>query len=120
MTIPPQSRLRISFGPFEVHAATGELRRRGIHVRLSGQPFQLLLALLSRPGELVTREQLRNQIWPDGTFVDFEGGLNAAMNKLRRALNDSADNPLPFGLLRPNLPAHFRGWTNNPSGSGGD
>ena len=93
MTIPPQSQLRISFGPFEVHAATGELRKRGIRVHLSGQPFQLLLALLSRPGELVTREQLRNQIWPDGTFVDFEGGLNAAMNKLRRALNDSADNP---------------------------
>jgi eukaryotic-like serine/threonine-protein kinase len=83
----------LSFGPFEVDASTRELRKRGIRVRLSGQPLQILLALLARPGDLVTREQLRDDLWNEGTFVDFEGSLNAAMNKLRRALNDSAANP---------------------------
>src|SRR5262249_42705649 len=59
----------------------------------SGQPLKILLALMGRPGELVTREELRGEIWPDKTFVDFEHGLHAAMNKLRRALNDSAEAP---------------------------
>jgi DNA-binding winged helix-turn-helix (wHTH) protein/Tol biopolymer transport system component len=83
----------ITFGPFEVNASAGELLKRGIRVRLPGQSFQILLLLLGRPGEVVTREQLRNQIWGEGTFVDFEHGLNVAMNKLRRALADSADHP---------------------------
>lgn len=83
----------IEFGPFSVDAAAGELRRRGIRVRLSGQPMQILLVLLARPGEVVTREQLRNQVWDKGTFVDFEGGLNVAVAKLRRALEDSAEHP---------------------------
>lgn len=74
-------------------ASTRELRKKGVHVRLSGQPFQILLTLLADPGELVTREQLRDDLWSEGTFVDFEGSLNAAVNKLRRALNDSAENP---------------------------
>src|SRR5262249_44820567 len=60
---------------------------------LSGQPLRILLLLLERPGQVVTREELRQQIWTNGTFVDFEGGLNAAINKLRRALSDSAENP---------------------------
>jgi eukaryotic-like serine/threonine-protein kinase len=81
------------FGPFEVNPHTGELRKRGARVRLSGQPFQILLLLLARPGDLVTRDELREQLWSDGTFVDFEHGLNAAINKLRRALGDSADHP---------------------------
>ena len=81
------------FGPFEVNAHTGELRKRGVRVRLSGQPFQILLLLLAKPGDLVTREELREQLWSDGTFVDFEHGLNAAINKLRRALGDSAEHP---------------------------
>jgi DNA-binding winged helix-turn-helix (wHTH) protein len=76
-----------------VHPEAGELRKRGIRVRLSGQPFQILLVLLAHPGEVVTREQLREEVWGAGTFVDFEHGLNAAMNKLRRALNDSPENP---------------------------
>jgi DNA-binding winged helix-turn-helix (wHTH) protein/Tfp pilus assembly protein PilF len=83
----------LSFGPFEVDASTRELRKRGVRVRLSGQPFQILLILLARPGDLVTREQLRDDLWSEGTFVDFEGSLNAAVKKLRRALNESAENP---------------------------
>jgi eukaryotic-like serine/threonine-protein kinase len=91
--IEPGPLVLLSFGPFEVDASTRELRKRGVHVRLSGQPFQILLTLLARPGDLVTREQLRDDLWSEGTFVDFEGSLNAAVNKLRRALNDSAENP---------------------------
>jgi DNA-binding winged helix-turn-helix (wHTH) protein len=83
----------MNFGPFEANPQSGELRKNGIRIRLAGQPFRILLMLLESPGELVTRDRLREQIWSDGTFVDFEGGLNAAINKLRRALNDSADNP---------------------------
>ena len=83
----------VVFGPFEVNAHTGELRKRGVRVRLSGQPFHILLLLLAKPGELVTREELREQLWSDGTFVDFEHGVNAAINKLRRALDDSAEHP---------------------------
>ncbi len=93
MATQPQSPARLAFGPFEVNASAGELLRSGVRVRLSDQPFQILLALLTYPGEVVTREQLREQVWSEGTFVDFEHGLNAAMNKLRRALGDSAENP---------------------------
>ena len=93
MPTEPGPLVPLSFGPFEVDASIRELRKRGVHVKLSGQPFQILLTLLARPGDLVTREQLRDDLWSEGTFVDFEGSLNAAVNKLRRALNDSAENP---------------------------
>jgi eukaryotic-like serine/threonine-protein kinase len=93
MATPNQLSARLTFGPFEVNASTGELLKGGIRVRLPSQPFAILLLLLKCPGELVTREQLHEQIWGEGTFVDFEHGLNAAMNKLRRALGDSAENP---------------------------
>ena len=83
----------LKFGRFEVSARTGELRKSGVPVRLLGQPIQILLNLLTHPGEVVTREQLRADIWGDATFVDFEHGLNAAISKLRRALGDSAENP---------------------------
>ena len=84
---------RLAFGPFEVDLGQEEVYRGGACIRLSGQPFQILGILLERPGELVTREDLRDQIWKDGTFVDFEHGLNAGINKLRRALEDSSENP---------------------------
>lgn len=84
---------RLAFGHFEVNAQTGELRKRGTLVRLSGQPIQILILLLAHPGDLVARDELREQLWSDGTFVDFEHGLNAAINKLRRSLDDSAENP---------------------------
>jgi DNA-binding winged helix-turn-helix (wHTH) protein/tetratricopeptide (TPR) repeat protein len=93
MATQSKSSTRLAFGPFEVNAAGDELLKGGARTRLRGQPLQILLVLLEHSGEVVTREQLREHIWPDGTFVDFEHGLNAAMNKLRRTLGDSAENP---------------------------
>jgi DNA-binding winged helix-turn-helix (wHTH) protein len=84
---------RYRFGVFEVDSATGELRRRGIRIRLHAQPFQVLLLLLERPGGLLTREDISKELWPDGTFVDYEHGVNSALNRLREALGDSAANP---------------------------
>ena len=86
----PSRRLR--FGVFEVDLRTGELTRRGVRVRLQQQPFQVLTSLVERPGELVTREELRDKLW-GRTVVDFDHGLNKAINKIRDALGDSAENP---------------------------
>lgn len=81
------------FGVFEADASTGELRRQGIRVRLHAQPFQLLLLFLERPGKLLTREEITQALWPDGTFVDSEHGVNSAINRIREALHDTAANP---------------------------
>lgn len=81
------------FGPFELDLTTGELRKLGIRVKLADQPFRILTALLEKPGELVTREQLRGRIWPGDAVGDFEQGLNRAVSKLRDALSDRATNP---------------------------
>ena len=81
------------FGIFEVDLRRRELRRNGLQIKLRDQSFLLLAALLERPGELVTREELRSRLWPDGTFVDFDHSLNAAMKRLRDALDDDPDNP---------------------------
>jgi Tol biopolymer transport system component/DNA-binding winged helix-turn-helix (wHTH) protein len=83
----------VRFGIFEANLETGELRRNGARIKLQDQPFQLLALLLARPGDIVTREQLRSQLWSNDTFVDFDHGLNAAIRRLRDALGDSADNP---------------------------
>jgi len=83
----------IRFGIFEANLDTGELRRNGVRIKLQDQPFQLLALLLARPGEIVTREELRSRLWSDDTFVDFDHALNAAIRRLRDALGDSADNP---------------------------
>jgi cholera toxin transcriptional activator len=83
----------IQFGLFEADLLSGELRKNGVRVRLQEQPFQVLAQLLGRPGEVVTREELRDRIWPVDTFVDFDHSLNTAINKIRDALNDSASNP---------------------------
>jgi len=87
------------FGPFEVRTRVRELYRSGTKVRLRGQPFQLLQALLNHPGEIVTREQMRDELWPSDTFVDFEHGINASLRKLRQALGDSALKPLYIETL---------------------
>jgi cholera toxin transcriptional activator len=81
------------FGVFEVNEATGELRKQGIRIKLHSQPFQVLVMLLERPSELVTREEMRQRLWDEDTFVDFDHGLNTAVNKLREALGDSAAQP---------------------------
>jgi TolB-like protein/Tfp pilus assembly protein PilF len=83
----------IRFGVFEVDRQSGELRRRGARITLQEQPFQLLLLLLEHPREIVTREDIHQRLWPAGTFVDFERGLNRAMSRLRDALSDTAASP---------------------------
>jgi len=83
----------LAFGCFEVNLATGEVFRNGRRLRLSGQPSQVLLILVLRAGQLVTREELRLQLWPDETFVDFDHGLNNCINRIRDALGDSAASP---------------------------
>lgn len=85
--------LIVRFGPFEADLSAGQLRKHGFRVKLQDQPFSILAAFLEHQGEVVTREQLRQRLWPEGTFVDFDNSLNAAINKLREALGDSADNP---------------------------
>ena len=84
---------RYRFGVFEANAATGELFRQGIRTKLNTQPFQVLCMLLERPGELLTREAIARELWPDGTFVDFDHGVNSAVNRIREALGDTASNP---------------------------
>src|SRR5262249_15115047 len=83
----------IRFATFEVDLQAQELRKAGVRVRLPGQSFQVLKMLLECPGGLVTREELQHAIWPSDTFVDFDHGLSAAVNRLREALGDSADEP---------------------------
>jgi Tol biopolymer transport system component/DNA-binding winged helix-turn-helix (wHTH) protein len=83
----------IRFGPFTVDLRTQELRRCGLPIRLPGQSFEVLKALLTRPGELVTREELQRQLWPSDSFGDFDHGINAAVNRVRDALSDHAEAP---------------------------
>lgn len=83
----------IRFGVYELDAEAAILRKNGIRVRLQDQPFQILSVLLEKAGEIVTREELRSRLWPEGTFVDFDHSLNASVNKLRDALGDAASNP---------------------------
>ena len=82
------------FGVFELDASSGELRRNGTVVKLREQPARILLLLLENAGEMVSREQLRQHLWPSDTFVDFDHSVNSAVMKLREALGDSADKPL--------------------------
>ncbi|MGC1421652.1 MAG: winged helix-turn-helix domain-containing protein [Terracidiphilus sp.] len=84
---------RYRFGVFEADASTGELRRQGIRIKLHAQPFQVLLMLLEHPGELLTREEISSALWSDGTFVDYDHGMNSAVNRIREALGDDANSP---------------------------
>jgi DNA-binding winged helix-turn-helix (wHTH) protein len=85
--------VRFRFGTYEADVRAGELLRDGSKIRLQEQPFQVLVALLEHAGEIITREDLRQRLWPSDTFVDFDHSLNTAINKLREALRDSAANP---------------------------
>jgi cholera toxin transcriptional activator len=90
----PQSNARIArFGVFELDLSAGELRKSGVKLRLQEQPFQVLALLLERAGDVVTREELQQKLWPSDTFVDFDHSLNTAINKVREALGDSASSP---------------------------
>jgi len=84
---------RFRFGLYEVNERSGELRKNGDRLRLQEQPFQVLLMLLEHPGEVISRDELRERLWPADTFVDFDHSLNTAINKLREALGDTAGNP---------------------------
>lgn len=93
MSKPSESVSLVQFGPFEVNFRAGELLQHGHKIRLQDQPLQVLAMLLEKPGEVVTREEVKNRLWSSDTFVDFDHGLNNAINRLREALNDSADAP---------------------------
>jgi TolB-like protein/DNA-binding winged helix-turn-helix (wHTH) protein/Tfp pilus assembly protein PilF len=118
---PPQLGA-IRFGVFEVDLRAGELRKQGVKVKLQEQPCQLLQILLERPGQVVTREELRQRIWPSDTFVDFDGGVNNAVRRLREALGDKAETPrfietLPrrgyrfIGSISDSAPTPASGWS---------
>lgn len=93
MAVPQSNRRLVRFGVFELDLSAGELRKNGAKLRLQGQPFQVLTVLLERSGEVVTREELQQKLWPSDTFVDFDHSLNTAINKVREALGDSASSP---------------------------
>src|SRR5271154_7522380 len=84
---------KMRFGAFEVDLRSGEVHKHGIRLKLQDQPFQVLALLLEHSGDVVTREELRQKLWPGDTFVDFDTGLNSAIKKLRDALSDSAEEP---------------------------
>src|SRR5271169_6721923 len=94
MGSPQAVRLLVRFGVFEADLRAGELRRNGVRVRLQDLPFRALTLLLNRPGEVITREEFRQALWPPDIFVDFEQGISSAVMRLRDALRDSADNPI--------------------------
>src|SRR5215470_15842784 len=91
----PTLRVRgvLRFGVFELDPRSGDLRRNGLKLKLTGQPFQVLAMLLERRGDVVTREEIQKRLWPADTFVDFDHSLNTAINKIREALGDSAESP---------------------------
>src|SRR3954471_18187632 len=89
----PKSRRVVRFGTFEVDVVSREIRKSGLKLKVHEQTFQVLCVLLERPGDIVTREELRQRLWPGDTFVDFDQGINTAIKKLREVLGESADNP---------------------------
>jgi len=93
MAVQSQVRPIVRFGSFEVDLNAGELRQKGVRIKVQEQPFRILVVLLEHPGEIVTREHLRERLWASDTFVDFEHSLNAAIKKLRQALHDDAESP---------------------------
>lgn len=125
---------RYRFGAFEADAATGELRRQGVRVRIHAQPFQVLMMLVERPGEVVTREEISRELWPEGTFVDYEHGVNSAVNRVREALGDKAGSPrfvetlarrgyrfvAPVERIGDGAPAPGSGETDSGTGSVGE
>src|SRR5437763_1932874 len=89
--VPASSSIR--FGPYELDLRSAELRKNEVRIRLQDQPFQILVALLERPGEVVLRQEIRNKLWPDDTVVEFDHGINAAVRRLREALCESVEKP---------------------------
>ncbi len=114
MMPPPTASRLVRFATFELDLKSGEVRRNGQRIRLQEQPLQVLTMLVEHAGDVVTREELRGRLWPDDTFVDFDQGLNKALNKVRRALGDSAELPryietLPKRGYRFIVPVEYEG-----------
>jgi len=123
MQVPANGPHRLGFGLFQADLRVRRLYRRGVLVHVQDQPFEILAMLLERPGEVVTREELRRKLWPADTFVDFDEGLNTAIKKLRHALGDSPDNPtfietVPRHGYRLIAPIQVVDEPNTPNGSG--
>src|SRR6266480_488164 len=128
MALESRSSRVLRFGTFEVDLRAGELRKQGVRIKLQEQPFHVLTLLLQRPGEVITREELRSELWQSETFVDFDNSLNTSINKLREALGESADNPrfietLPrrgyrFLASVSGIDGDARGYRNGEVGSG--
>lgn len=114
-SLPPTLR----FGVFELDPRAGELRKKGMKIRLQGQPVEILVMLLERPGETITREELQKKLWPADTFVDFQQGLNNAMKRLRAALDDDAESPR-FIETVPRRGYRFLGSVNGGAGNGAE
>src|SRR5580700_2286958 len=93
MSSPAPVPTKIRFDAFELDAASGELRKSGILLKLQPQPFRVLLLLIERTGQVVTRDEIQRYLWADSTFVDFEHGINFSVNQIRGALADNAENP---------------------------
>lgn len=93
MPTSPRTPAVVRFGVFEVDRRAGEVRKAGVKIRLQDQPLQILVMLLERPGEVVTREEIQARLWPSGTIVEFEHSIGTAIKKLRQALGDDADTP---------------------------
>jgi DNA-binding winged helix-turn-helix (wHTH) protein len=91
MTPPTSTQAIARFGPYEIDVRSGEVRKFGVRVKLGEQPLRILILLMERPGELVTREELRDRLWSHDTFVDFDHSLNSAVQRLRESLSDTAD-----------------------------
>src|SRR3954469_23002953 len=115
---PPKGDI-IRFGAFELDRTSGELRKHGIRIRLQEQPLRVLLMLLERRGDVISREELRERLWPSGTYVDFDHSLNAAIAKLRSALSDSSGAPR-FIETVPRRGYRFIGSATLLDGSGSD
>ena len=109
-----RSGVEVRFGSLEISSESCELRKLGIRIRLQPLPFRILTALVENPGAVVTRDDLRRRLWPEDTFVDFERGLNTAVNRLRLALGDSAEQPryietvarTGYRFIAPVMPLH--------------
>ncbi len=112
----------LTFGPYVVDLAAGEVRKNGHRIRLQENPMRILVLLAEKQGEVVTREELQKRLWPGDTFVDFENGLNAAVSKLREAISDSSENPkyietIPRRGYRFQSPVEFVPANGDASGS---
>ncbi|MEN6601006.1 MAG: winged helix-turn-helix domain-containing protein [Bryobacteraceae bacterium] len=119
MPSPPPSPKTVRFGIFEADLVAGELRKRGRKVELHHQPFHVLALLLGRPKEVVTREELRQALWPADTFVEFDESLNKAVQKLRQALGTRPITPLHRNLAAEGLSLHRAGNGTRSTGAAG-